>query len=313
MSSINSLKYGSSVNDREQEQTGNIMGFAKSIADLVGRKKIATEGNEAALKQLLLGKQEEANLRRPHEQSMEQIAQQNADTNERYRLDQATKMQEDARKAKLGLLFGSGGAGGATGAPTMGAEAAKTSGLIDAARQSLNSTADLTAANKGAAIAERLTPNFAVDMIGGKMKDIRDSRSVSKEAMQNVYTGAAASGQQEPSFQAWSGPGVMDIIRGNTSGGAGVRDALNTVQQNIVRQAPTPNPDILKEAGMQDDPLAQSLLKKQMDSAKVRDDQKLRNVPPAERALIDEIKANPSHPNAEKAKQDLMRKYGNIF
>jgi hypothetical protein len=255
---------------------------------------------------------EEAKLRRPHEERLEHIMQMNADTNAGYRSDQGRKMEEDARINKLKTLLGGGGADG----KPLSNEAQKTSNLIDTARESINNTETLAKEHPYAYAAEQFLPNFVINRVGnslGPLKDVADSKAAAKEAMQNVYTGAAATGEQVPAFQGFSGPGALDALLGKAKVADSVKDNLNTLQQGYERQGRTLTPEVLEAAELDDDPLAQTALEQQEAARAAKKEQKLRRLNPNDRALYDEISANPSHPNAAKAKQDLERKYGRIF
>jgi len=252
-----------------------------------------------------------------HNREMERIGSQGANTTEGYRRDQAKKMEEDARSAKLKLLIG-----GPAGDGKVGAEQQKVINLSDSARSSLNETERLAKENpKTAATQTALQSiplvgdglsNFLSGLAGGKFKEVRDSKAHTKEAMQNLYTGAAASGEQVPAFQGFSGPGALDILQGNTDTSGNTRDAINTLQQRQRKAQPRLNQEMLDVSGMGQDPIAQQALKQQTEAAQAALAQRISRMSPQEQEIYREVMRNPSHPNAAKAKQDLERRHGRL-
>lgn len=232
---------------------------------------------------------------------MANVAQQQANTMEEYRKDQM-------RISKLKELLGGGG-----GDKPLSGEMQKTSNLIDAGRQSLNSTEDLLKQHPIAGALEQITPGFVSSKVGGPLKKIADSRANTKEAMQSVYTGAAASGEQVPAFQAFSGPGIMDILSGNVDTSQPIRDAMNTLQQGYKKQKRVMSPEMLKASGMENDPLAQQALQQQQASADSEMQRRLSMLSPGDQEIFKAIQAEPNHPNSAAHKQRLVRRYGNIF
>ena len=290
-------------------------------------QKKANIDNDAALYQYLTGKeidagQKSAELKAQerHNKEMEAVAKQNAATTESYRGDQARNMEEQRRAEKLKLLIGGSGVGGVG---TMSGEAQKISNLADTARSSLNNTEDLAKANPKTAAAQTALQSipFAGDaisntlagLIGGKFKEVRDSKASTKEAMQNLYTGAAASGEQVPAFQGFAGPGALDIMKGNVDTSGNTRDAINNFQQRQQKAARPLSPEMLQAAGMQNDPIAQQAIAQQSQAQAAAKQQALSKLSNEDRMLLDEIQKNPAHPNAGKAMQSLKRRYGNIF
>lgn len=251
-----------------------------------------------------------------HNREMERIGSQQANTTEKYRQDQDTKMREDARKEKLKILLG-GGAGGA-----ISGEQQKTLNLADNARAGLNETERLLKEHPIAGTIQTglqsiplvgdAVSNAIAGVGGGAFKQIRDSKANTKEAMQNLYTGAAASGEQVPAFQGFAGPGALDVARGNVETSGGTRDAINTFQQRQQKAMPRLNQDMLNVSGMAQDPIAQQALKQQQEAAQFAREQKLQKMDPEDRADYQEAVANPQHPGSRAAIQYLTRKYGNL-
>jgi hypothetical protein len=281
------------------------------------------------LSQLFAGKQADLekqtannDFEAPFKERATQVAEQNARTMEGYRADQARNFDEQRRVDKLKLFFGGGGAAGPDGKPLSG-DAQNKSNLVDSAREALNTTETLaqehpkTAALQAGIQALPFGSNIANSLAGftgGTFKKINDSKGITKEAMQNVDTGAAATGDQSAMFKNWSGPGVLDILNPSNGGSSeGVRDKLNTMQTGYSRQARTVTPEMLEAAEMEDDPIAQQAMEQQDQRAQAKQQQKLSRMNPQEQQLYQEIKANPAHPNAAKAKLDLERKYGRLF
>ncbi len=232
--------------------------------------------------------QSDQDYERKYKDAASKVAQQQADTMESYRRDQARRMEEESRIGKLKLLMG-GGATGPDGKPLTN-EAQKTSNLIDTARESLNNNETFSKEHPiASSLATLPLSGFFGKIIGGPLKEATDNRSIAKEAMQNVYTGAAASGEQVPAFQSFAGPGIMDILSGKTAPNANVSDSLNSLQQGYQRQSRTLTPEA---------------------AAQNRLNQRLQKMAPQDRALYQEITANPNHPNAASARKDLERKYG---
>lgn len=257
----------------------------------------------------------------PFKQGQLDVAKQQANTQEQYRQDQARHMAEQDKEAKLKLLLGVGGVGG-DGKP-LGAEAQKVSNLIDSARDALNKTETLSTQNPKTAAAHTFIQglpfggsinNSLASWLGGAYKNINDSKGITKEAMQNVDTGAAATGDQSATFKNWSGPGVMDILSGHAPDNSGaVRDKLNTMQQGYGRQGRTISPEMLKAAGMENDPIAKQALAQQDARQQAARQQALSRLAPEDQQLYQEIVSNPGHPNAAVARRDLERRYGRIF
>lgn len=254
-----------------------------------------------------------------HNQAGEGISKQQADTMERYRRDQAEQMREKEKVDKLKLLLG-GGVGGATTAEgkPLSMEAQKVSNLVDAGRSALNRTEQLAKENPITAAVQAGTPQFLANplakFLGGKFKEINDSVGMTREAMQNVKTGAAATGQQAASFQNWSQPGVLDILRGNIGEGSNqLREDMNLMQQGFQKQARTVSPQMLEAAGLQNDPIAKQALQQQETAIQQRQSQIINKMEPADQELYKDILAQPGHPNVRPAKQMLERKYGKLF
>lgn len=250
-----------------------------------------------------------------HHRAMEDIGRMNANTNAGYRADQAIKMEEDAKAAKLKMLLG-GGTMGVDGKP-LSTEAQKAYNSVDVARDSLNKTEELAKKHPYQYAAEAVLPGplagYAAKIFGGPLKEIHDSKGSTKEAFQSIITGAAASGEQVPTFQSFSGPGALDAIRGEVKSSDSVRDNLNTLQQGYARKAKTMTPEMLEVSGLEDDEIAQYALEQQELAAQAKKQQALQKLQPNEQALLQEAQANPTHPNAKKVILDLTRKYGNIF
>lgn len=252
-----------------------------------------------------------------HNREMERIGSQQANTTEGYRRDQATKMEEDARKEKLKILLGGNSAGGA-----VSGEQQKTLNLADNARNGLNETESLLKEHPIAGAIQTglqsiplvgdVISNTVAGVGGGAFKAIRDSKASTKESLQNLWTGAAASGEQVPAFQGFSGPGALDIARGKVDTSGGTRDAINTFQQRQQKAMPRLNQDMLNVSGMAQDPIAQQALKQQQEAAQFAREQKLQKMDPEDRADYQEAIANPQHPGSRAAIQYLTRKYGNL-
>lgn len=241
------------------------------------------------------------------------IQQQNADTQEKYRQDQV-------KGALLKTLLGGGVAGGEK---PLGSEQQKASNLIDTARNSLNTTEAIAQKNPKTTAAQTLLQNIPkvgdplsnliAGVAGGPWKEFRDSKASTKEAMQNAYTGAAASGEQIPAFQGWAGPGALDILKGNTDTSAPVRDAMNSLQNGLQRSQKSLDPLMVKAAGLENDPIARQVMMQQQQAQMQNKEKALKALSPEDRSIYDEIQRNPTHPNAGKYKQKLMRRYGSIF
>lgn len=301
--------------------TANSIAGAKLGADGAQRDKDAAlrkflQQGDLENDRLIADANREENSR--HNREMERIGSQQANTTEGYRKDQATKMQEEARAAKLKLLFTGG-----TGEPKMSMEAQKNSNLVDTARESLNNTETLleehpiagtfqTGLQAIPVIGDGIS-NMAAGLLGGNLKKIRDSKASTKEAMQNLYTGAAASGEQVPAFQGFSGPGALDIARGNIKGTTDTtRDALNTFQKRAGAATPRLNQEMLDVSGLGQDPIGTTVLRQQQEAMQAAREAKIQKMDPQDRTLYSEIMANPGHPNAVRAKKDLERKYGSF-
>lgn len=291
-------------------------------------QKLATEGHdrdEALRKFLQVGDLENNRLiagsklseDSRHNRAMERIGSQQANTVEGYRTDQGDKMKEDARRDKLKILLTGG-----TGDPKVSGEQQKVLNLADNARQGLNQTEELLQKHPIAGTAQTAlqsipligdaVSNGIAGIAGGPFKAIRDSKANTKEAMQNLYTGAAASGEQVPAFQGFAGPGALDVLTGNVNTSGGTRDAINTFQQRQKKAMPRLNNEMLQAAEMADDPIAQQALKQQEDAIAAAKQAQLSKMRPQDRLIYDEIQANPQHPNAQKAYRDLVRRYGNL-
>lgn len=242
------------------------------------------------------------------------VEEQNAATMAGYRADQAHNMEEQRRVDKLKLLMGAGGGGvGADGKP-LSSEAQKTYNLADTARDSLNATEAFTKENpKASAIASIPLVGWLGSKLGGPVKEAYDTRNSAKEALQNLYTGAAASGEQVPAFQSFAGPGIVDAWQGKGGVSDSTRDAINNFQQGLHRQVRPLTPEMLEAAEMEDDPMAQQLMQQQEAKAQMQQNAKLQKLSPQDRELYRHIAAEPNHPNAAAAKRDLERKYGKLF
>jgi hypothetical protein len=241
-----------------------------------------------------------------HNLASEGVAKQQADTMEQFRKDQIVLQ-------KLKTLFGAAGLG-EDGKP-LSNEAQKTSNLADTARSSLNDTESMIKESPRMAVAEQFIPDFVINKIGGPLKQLKDSKASTKEAMQNLYTGASASGEQVPAFQGFSGPGITDILAGGdkiSSASNGTRDAINNFQKGLKRQTKTMSPEMLKAAGLENDPMAQTALHQQQAAAAAKREKQLSALSPEDRQLYQEIQANPAHPKAAAARQHLARKYGDL-
>jgi hypothetical protein len=115
-----------------------------------------------------------------------------------------------------------------------GAETSKQRGFIEAAEQSLNTVDSLTKENPKAAFIERIMPDALTHLIGGKLKEISTAKGFAKESMQSAITGAAAAGEQVPTFRGFSGPGLTEIVNGeNSAAGDPVRAGLQTMKKNL--------------------------------------------------------------------------------
>lgn len=300
----------------------------KKALQLQGQDNDMTKmGQEHANKQSLLKaelekakalKQMDIDSDQTYKMGMLDVARQNAGTNERYRNDQAVNMEDQRKAEKLRLLFG-GGAGGVGGIGSDGkplaSEAQKASNLVDAARSSLNNTEKLAQEHPKTAALEAMLPNIIANplasLFGGKFKEVNDSRGMTREAIQNVKTGAAATGNQQSSFQNWSGPGALDIINGKASDGSGqLRDDLNTMQTGLLKQSRVISPEMLEAAEMQDDPMAQQAVQMQQQAAQQKTQQKLQTFAPADRAAYEWLQANPQAPEAAGIRTKLQRRYG---
>lgn len=259
---------------------------------------------------------------REYKNRMAGVAEKNASTMAGFREAQDAHYQEQEKIAKLKTLFG-GGAMGPNGKP-LSSEAQKASNLVDSTRSAINNTEKLalespkTAAAHGVIskvpfVGNHLATGLA-GFLGGDLKKIDDSIGIARESIQNVKTGAAATGHQAASFQSWNSPGVLDVLRGQPGAGFDqVKDDLNTMQQGLKRQAPAMNEDMLEAAGLSDDPLAQEALRQQQLVRQQQIDEKRKSVTPEHMQLYQEIQANPGHPGAQNAMQDLVRRYGDIF
>jgi hypothetical protein len=230
------------------------------------------------------------------------------------------RRQDEIWNKQLELLIKGTGVGGAG----VGSEQQKLSNMADVARNSLNNTESLVKQNPKTAGIQTLLQsvpligdplaNAAAGVIGGKFKEIRDSKASTKEAMQNLYTGASASGEQVPAFQGFSGPGAMDAFRGKVEGTSdNTRDALNTFQQKQLQKQQMLTPEVVKVAGLDQDPVAQQIMRQQQEAQAALRQQKIQKMVPSDQQLYQEIAGNPGHPKAAKAKQYLERKYGPVF
>lgn len=270
----------------------------------------AQQKADADLRNMLAGKKVEQSFEQPFKQGAMDVAKQQANTMEQYRQDQARRLEEESRLGKLKLLMGGAGADG----KPLSNEAQKTFNLADTARNSLNSTEAFTKEHPIATAMSGLPgAGFVSKIVGGPMKEAYDTRAGAKEALQNLYTGAAASGEQVPAFQSFAGPSFLDALRGKGDASPSTRDAINTFQNGMQKQAKPISTDMLQAAGMQNDPIAQQALKQQEQASQARQQGILGKMQPQEQQLYQEIKTNPTHPNAAKAKLDLERKYGRIF
>lgn len=229
------------------------------------------------------------------------VAEQQANTMEEYRKDQI-------RIDKLKQLFG-----GAGGDKALSGDAQKTSNMIDTARQSLNGTEELLKKHPIAGVVEKVTPNFVANLFGGPLKAVNDSKNQTKEALQAVYTGAAASGEQVPAFQSFSGPGISDILQGNVEQGDSARDAMNTLQQGYTKQKRVMSPEMLKAAGLENDPVAQQAMQQQEASQMAEQQKKLSRLKPEDQQAFQWLQLNPTDPASAGIKLKLQRRYGNLF
>lgn len=272
---------------------------------LEGKKMLAEESQASAVAKQKAG---ELAVDKAYKESAAKAQLQNAQTQEGYRRDQMRLQDEQIKLNKLKVLMGGGGGAGVDGKP-LSAEAQKYSNTVDVGRDGLNRTESLIKENPRTAILEKFTPGFVATLTGGKLKEIADSKAVTKEAMQSLITGAAASGEQVPAFQGWSGPGIMDIVKGGGDSSS-VRDTMNTLQQGYKRQSLGMNPEMLKAAGMQNDPVAQQAMQQQQAASQMKQQQKLSQMAPEDAELYQEIQGNPQHPKAAAALTHLKRKYG---
>ncbi len=287
---INNL--GIELYDEKKAQDDRLKNFLSNQKDL-GQQQMISKDNAAKLAQ------------------EKELKTREYDILEGYRTDQGTHMREGDKVDKLKALLG--GSGGTAG--TTSADAQRLHNLVDTGRQSLNTTEDLAKEHPIAYAAESITPQFLVNKIGGNMKKIADAKAGTKEALQNAYTGAAASGEQVPAFQGWSGPGVWDALSGNVNqdGSAQIRDSMNTLQQGTKKQTRGLSPEMANAAGLGNDPMVKQHLAEQAQRAEVAKQQQLMKMDPIDRALYEDIRAKPDHPARKNAETFLTRKYGAIF
>ena len=286
----------------------------QSDLDLEGQKSSSAMALQKYLQQ---GKDRELGELTQHHRAVEATQQQQADTMEEYRIDQGARMDSQNTTDKLKLFLG-GGAGG-----TIGAEQQKNSNLVDAARNSLNASENLVKENpktygaykaiQGIPLVGSSLANLGAGWGGGKFKEIRDTEAIAKESMQNVMTGAAASGEQVPAFQGFSGPGAWDAFQGKAGNSDNTRDALNSFQQRQDKSKPKMTPELMQAAGLANDPIAQAAIKQQQASEAASLQQKMQKVAPQDQEAAQWLRQNSAHPDAAGVKRKLALKYGNIF
>jgi hypothetical protein len=291
---------------------------AKQGGDAVGTLRALLTSKQADMAKQTAEQQFEA----PFKERAASVAEQNARTMEGYRKDQAHNYEEQRRVDKLKLLMGGGAGGVGPDGKPLSNEAQKTSNLVDSAREALNKTEDLSKQHPYVAAAQtglQTLPwgsniaNSVAGLVGGSFKELNDSKGITKEAMQNVDTGAAATGDQSSTFKNWSGPGVMDIFSGNAANSEGVRDKLNTMQTGYNRQAKTLTPEMLQAAEMDDDPIAQQAMAQQETRGQQKLQEKLQKLSPQDQEAYKWLQANPGDPAAPHIQLKLKRRYGNLF
>lgn len=297
-----------------------MMGMLSKGAEQGSEAVRGMQKHQADLRSLLAGKQEDMARQQaqqewesPYKQAAADAAMMNARTMEAYRADQAARMEDQSRNERLKLLLGGGTGGvGADGKP-LSNEAQKTYNTADIARDSLNQTEAFTKEHPYASAAAAILPGFASKFIGGSVKQAYDTQNTAKESLQNLYTGAAASGEQVPAFQSFAGPGFLDALQGKSGDTSTVRDSINTFQQGLQRQTRPLTPELLQAADLQDDPIAQQAMSQQNAAAQAKQQAQLAKMAPQDQEAHKWLQANPADPAAHSVRQKLSRKYGNHF
>ena len=243
MADIGQYSVGKTVNQGIDDQANNLFEVLSKSID----EKKARDADRAI-------KEEQLQEQIRHNQELEKVqGQQTSNTGQYHNAlvqDLSERRLIDKYKA-LGI--------GANGKP-LGNEAQKSHNLLTSAENSLQDTKKLVDENPMAAIGEKVLPNGILSLLGGNMKRIMDSKSVTKEALQNYATGAAASGEQVPAFQSWSGPGIGDIVRGDTGPTPEMSRTISTLKQGYSSPEHKVSQEQLDFLKLGNDPAARALV-----------------------------------------------------